>query len=64
MTGFAGFCRIAAMIIMLVAAFVNHSTSSSAKSPDIDFDLLYRAAQIANLAYDGKSKILGELKRR
>ncbi|MEE4236519.1 MAG: lipase family protein [Anderseniella sp.] len=62
MTGLNSFRRIGAMIILLVGVLTNHPISSSAKSPDIDFDLLYRAAQIANMAYDGKSKILGELK--
>jgi hypothetical protein len=62
MTGFASFRRIAAMIVLLAGTLINHSVPSSAKSPDIDFELLYRAAQIANLSYDGKSKILGELK--
>lgn len=56
------FRRIGAMIILLVGVLTNHPISSLAKSTDIDFDLLYRAAQIANMAYDGKSKILGELK--
>ena len=62
MIGFASFRRIATMIILLAGVFTSQSVSTSAKSPDIDFDLLYRAAQIANKAYDGKSKILGELK--
>jgi hypothetical protein len=62
MTGFASLRRIAAMIILLAGALINHPVSSSAKSPEIDFDILYRAAQIANLSYDGKSRILGELK--
>jgi hypothetical protein len=62
MISFASLPRIAAMIILLAGALINHPISSSARSPDIDFDILYRAAQIANLSYDGKSKILGELK--
>lgn len=62
MIDLASLLRIAAMIILLAGALINHPISSSAKSPDIDFDILYRAAQIANLSYDGKSRILGELK--
>ena len=54
--------RLIAAISLLGFAFISQPLASSAKSPNIDFDLLYRAAQIANLAYDGKSKILGELK--
>jgi triacylglycerol lipase len=53
---------LAAMVSLLGFAFIGQPLSSSAKSSNIDFDILYRAAQIANLSYDGKSKILGELK--
>jgi hypothetical protein len=35
---------------------------ASPKSANIVLDILYRAAQVANLSYDGKSRILGELK--
>jgi hypothetical protein len=62
MIGFASLRRIAGMIILLAGVVISFPGSSLAKSPSIDFDLLYRAAQIANLAYDGKSRILGELK--
>jgi hypothetical protein len=55
-------CRLVAAISLLGFALTSQPHSSLAKSPDIDFELLYRAAQIANLSYDGKSKILGELK--
>jgi triacylglycerol lipase len=54
--------RLIAVISLVGFVFISQPLSSLAKSPDIDFDLLYRAAQFANLAYDGKSKILGELK--
>lgn len=56
------YLRLAAVVSLLGLAFISQPLSSLAKSPDIDFDILYRAAQIANLSYDGKSKILGELK--
>lgn len=58
----AVFRRIVAILGLLGAVLTSYPLSSLAKSPEIDFDLLYRAAQFSNLAYDGKSKILGELK--
>ena len=37
---------------------------SLANSPKVDFKMLYLAAKLSNLAYDGKSQILGKLKGR
>ncbi len=56
------FRRFVRVLALLGCVLISHSISSLAKSPNIDFDLLYRAAQLANMAYDDKSKILGELK--
>lgn len=53
--------RFVATIILLGVAVISHSISTSAKSPNIDFDILYRAAQLSNQAYDGKSKIIADL---
>lgn len=56
------FRRLFTVLSLLGFVLLGHSTLSLARSPNIDFDLLYRAAQLANMAYDGRSKILGELK--
>lgn len=56
--------RFVATIILLGVAVISPSISTSAKSPKIDFDLIYRAAQLSNQAYDGKSKIIANLKGR
>jgi triacylglycerol lipase len=47
---------------LLGIAILIQPTVVLAKSPAVDFKLLYHAAKIANQAYDGRSKVLGELK--
>ncbi len=59
---FNRFRRLIAIISLLTGALLIQPIPGWAKSPNIDFGLLYRAAQLANMAYDGRSKILGELK--
>ncbi|MGI9513918.1 MAG: hypothetical protein ACR2OL_13525, partial [Anderseniella sp.] len=54
--------RFVSTIILLGVAVISHPISTSAKSPNIDFGLLYRAAQLSNQAYDGKSKIVAKLR--
>lgn len=49
---------------LLGIAVLGQPGVSLAKTPAVDFNLLYHAAKIANRAYDGKSKILGELKAK
>jgi hypothetical protein len=59
---FASFRRFVALVGATGVVLANYTIPGFAKSASIDFDILYRAAQIANLSYDGKSRILGELK--
>ena len=49
-------------VIMLGMTALGQPGIGLAKSPNLDFNLIYHAAKIANQAYDGKSKILGKLK--
>ncbi len=49
----------AAAMLLSIAVLV-HPIALSAKSPNIDFKLLYHAAQLANQAYDGRSEIIGK----
>ena len=48
-----------ALVLVAMIAF-GHQTAFAKKSKNVDFRLLYHAAQLANQAYDGKSKILGK----
>ena len=51
MLNVANYCRrLVAAISLLGFALIGQPLSSLAKSPDIEFELLYRAAQIANLS--------------
>ncbi len=59
-----GVCRVAVATILLGVSFFCQPLEVRANSPKVDFKLLYLAAQLSNLAYDGKSKILGKLKGR
>jgi hypothetical protein len=59
---FASFRRFVALVGATGVVLSNYTIPGFAKSASIDFDILYRAVQIANLSYDGKSRILGELK--
>lgn len=54
--------RVAFAAILLGGSFFCQPLEVLAKSPKVDFNILYRAVQMSNLAYDGKSKILGKLK--
>ena len=54
--------RVAVALMLFGVALFCQPLEVLAKSPKVDFKLLYRAAQMSNLAYDGKSKILGKLK--
>jgi triacylglycerol lipase len=54
--------RVAVAATLLGILFLGQPFEVLAKSPKVDFSLLYRAAQMSNLAYDGKGKILGKLK--
>jgi triacylglycerol lipase len=47
---------------LLGIAILIQPTVVLAKAPAVDFNLLYHAAKLADKAYNGKSKILGELK--
>ena len=61
MTGFAQplhFFRAA----LLAIAVVSLPGVALAKAPAVNFSLIYHAAKIANQAYDGKSRILGEMR--
>ena len=49
---------LGAVLLGLVA--LGDPQTVSAKSPDVNFRLLYHAAQLANQAYDGRSTILGK----
>jgi len=53
-----------ATFILVCFALVGQSITVSAKSPNIDFKLLYRAAKMSNVAYSSKTKILADLKGR
>lgn len=47
---------------LLATVVMSQPCIGLAKAPAVDFKLLYHAAKIANQAYDGKSKILGEMR--
>jgi triacylglycerol lipase len=53
--------RLALAIIVLGLSITSHSILSSAKTPEVDFALIYRAAELSNQAYDNKSKIVADL---
>jgi hypothetical protein len=60
---FASFRRFVALVGATCVVLANYTIPAGfAKSANIVLDILYRATQVANLSYDGKSRILGELK--
>ena len=59
---FARLVHFVAKAALLCLAVLSQSAVALAKAPAVDFKLLYHAAKLADKAYDGRSKILGELK--
>jgi len=47
---------------LLAIAIVSLPGVALAKAPAVNFSLIYHAAKIANQAYDGKSRILGQMR--
>jgi len=60
MFSFAPLASVFVVAALLAVAGPGHQTALAANSPKIDFKLLYRAVQLADQAYDGKSEILGK----
>ncbi len=57
------FMRLASLLAVVALSALagpGHPMALAANAPEINFKLLYRAAQLANQAYDGKSEILGK----
>ena len=57
----ASYVRLVMAIVLLGFSITSHSISSLAKTPEIDFALIYRAAQLSNQAYDSETKIVADL---
>ena len=57
---FARLVHFVAKAALLCVAVLTQPAFALAKSPPVDFKLLYQAAKIANQAYDGRSKVLAE----
>ena len=53
------FMRLCALLVVLLTTLAG-PVVALADQLKIDFQLLYRAAQLANQAYDGQSEILGK----